>query len=652
MNFKKYAAAIVCGMLLNSGAFAKVILPGLFSDNMILQQKTMAGVWGTADAGKTISVTSSWNNKTYTAQTDASGNWKVKVKTPSYGGPYTLTVTDGSDPVVLNNVMIGDVWICSGQSNMEMPVAGWGQVNNYKEEIANANYPQIRLLQVSQATNVVPQTNIKIANNGWAICSPQTIGEFSSVAYFFAREVTKQTGVPIGLVSTNWGGTMIEAWSDETTLSINPNFSTPIREQQKRAKTETQQTFAERLDAWNKQAIAADWGSNNNNAFNPDTTGWKNMVLPLLFEKSALGDFDGVVWFRKKVTIPAAWAGQDVKISLGKIDDNEITYFNGEKIGATEGYLQSRNYTIPAAKIKAGEAVITVRVFDSGGGGGLYGVDDMQLVSATGEKIALSGNWDYRVGFNMKGMSPVPVANNPNQLAVLYNAMINPLTPMAIRGAIWYQGEANAGRPGQYNELFEGMIKGWRKIWAEGDFPFYFVQLANWQKRAVDPLQSSWAELREAQTQALHLPNTGMAVAVDLGDADNIHPKNKQEVGRRLALVALEKTYHKSQPSYSGPMYKSFKIDGDKIELSFTHTDGGLKIQGGDILQGFAIADEDMKFHWATAVIKGDKVIVSSPEVSKAVAVRYAWANNPVSTLYNGVGLPASPFRTDTWVGH
>ncbi|MEO3404644.1 sialate O-acetylesterase [Mucilaginibacter sp. CAU 1740] len=650
MNFKKLSAAIFCGLLLNTGAFAKVVLPGLFSDNMMLQQKTMAGVWGTADAGKTVSVTSSWNNKTYTVQADASGNWKVKIKTPSYGGPYSLTITDGSEPVVLNNVIIGDVWICSGQSNMEMPVAGWGQVNNYKEEIANANYQQIRLLQVSQAISLIPKTDIKIANNGWMICSPQTIGEFSSVAYFFAREVSKQTGVPIGLVSTNWGGTMIEAWSDENTLSGNPNFSTQIREQQQRAKTESQLTFAERMDAWNKQANAADWGSNNNIAFNPDTAGWKNMVLPLFFEKSALGDFDGVVWFRKKVTIPASWAGQDVKISLGKIDDNEITYFNGEKIGATEGFLQSRNYTIPAAKVKAGEAVITVRVFDSGGGGGLYGVDKMELVSTTGENIPLTGDWNYHIGFNMKSLPAMPVANNPNQLGVLYNAMINPLTPMAIRGAIWYQGEANAGRPGQYRELFDGMIKGWRNIWGEGNFPFYFVQLANWQKREADPIRSSWAELREAQTQALQLPNTGMAVAVDLGDADNIHPKNKQEVGRRLALAALDKTYHKSQP-YSGPMYKSFKINGDNIELSFNNTDGGLKVQGGDTLQGFAIAGEDMKFHWATAVIKGDKVIVSSPDVANPTAVRYAWANNPVSTLYNGAGLPASPFRTDNWVG-
>ncbi|MFS2188388.1 sialate O-acetylesterase [Mucilaginibacter sp. Mucisp84] len=289
-----------------------------------------------------------------------------------------------------------------------------------------------------------------------------------------------------------------------------------------------------------------------------------------------------------------------------------------------------------------------MRVFDSGGGGGLYGADEMQLVSASGEKISLAGTWDYKVGFNIKSLPPMPVSNNPNRLAVLYNAMINPLTPMAIRGVIWYQGEANTGRPGQYNELFEGMINGWRTIWNEGNFPFYFVQLANWQKREADPVASGWAELREAQTKTLELPNTGMAVAADLGEADNIHPKNKQEVGRRLALVALDKTYHKKQ-SYSGPMYKSQKIDGDKIELSFNYTDGGLKAQGGDNMQGFAIAGEDKKFYWATAVIKGNRVIVSSPDVTNPVAVRYAWANNPVSTLYNGVGLPASPFRTDNW---
>lgn len=650
MNLIKCLPVIIGSFLLSTGVFAKVTMPGVFSDNMVLQQKTMARVWGKADAGKTVSITSSWNNKTYTTVADADGNWKVKIKTPSYGGPYKVTITDGSDPLVLNNVLIGEVWVCSGQSNMEMPVAGWGQVNNYKEEIANANYPEIRLLQVSQATNLTPQTNIKVANSGWMVCSPQTIGEFSSVAYFFGREINKQAKIPIGLISTNWGGTMIEAWSDENALTNNPVFSEQIKQQQETAKTEASTTFAQRLDAWNKLATAADWGYTNNNAFNADTTGWRTMLLPQFFEKSALGDFDGVVWFRKKISIPAAWAGQDIKISLGKIDDNEVTWFNGEKIGATDGFLQSRNYIIPAAKVKAGEAVITVRVFDSGGGGGLYGVDEMQLISTSGEKISLAGNWDYKVGFNIKSLPPMPVGDNPNRLAVLYNAMINPLTPMAIRGAIWYQGEANTGRPGQYKELFEGMINGWRTTWNEGNFPFYFVQLANWQKRDVEPVRSGWAELREAQTQTLELPNTGMAVAADLGEADNIHPKNKQEVGRRLALVALDKTYHKSQP-YSGPMYKSQKIDGNKIELSFNYTDGGLKAEGDETMQGFAIAGEDMRFHWAIAVIKGNKVIVSSPDVANPVAVRYAWANNPVITLYNGIGLPASPFRTDNWAG-
>lgn len=650
MNLKKCLPVIIVSLLLNTGAIAKVLMPGVFSDNMVLQQKTMARVWGKADAGKSVTVISSWNNKTYTTVADANGDWKLKIKTPSYGGPYKVTITDGSEPVVLNNVLIGEVWVCSGQSNMEMPVAGWGQVSNYKEEIANANYPEIRLLQVSQAISLIPQTGVKVANNGWMVCSPQTIGEFSSVAYFFAREINKQVKIPIGLISSNWGGTMIEAWSDENTLTNNPAFSQEIKRQEETAKTESQQTFVQKMEAWNRQATAADWGYTNNNAFNPDTTGWRTMVLPQFFEKSVLGDFDGAVWFRKKVTIPAEWAGKDVKINLGKIDDNDITWVNGEKIGATEGYLQSRSYVIPAAKVKAGETVITVRVFDSGGGGGLYGVDEMQLTSASGEKISLAGNWDFKVGFNIKGLPPMPVANNPNKLAVLYNAMINPLTPMTIRGAIWYQGEANTGRAGQYKELFEGMINGWRTIWNEGNFPFYFVQLANWQKRDAEPIPSGWAELREAQTQTLELPNTGMAVAIDLGEADNIHPKNKQEVGRRLAIVALDKTYHKTQP-YSGPMYKSQKIDGDKIELSFNHAEGGLKTQGDNNMQGFAIAGEDMKFHWATAVIKGDKVIVSSPDVKNPVAVRYAWANNPVSTLYNGVGLPASPFRTDNWAG-
>lgn len=632
---------------------AKVILPSVFSDNMVFQQKTNAAIWGKTNPGRTVLVSGTWNNKKYKAIADQQGNWKVNVLTPAYGGPYGVNINDG-DLTVLKNVLIGEVWVCSGQSNMEMPLAGWGQIENYQKEITEGTYPQIRLLQAVHVTSNKPLDNAEVTNGGWQPCSPETVKDFSSTAYFFAREIYQKTKIPIGLIHTSWGGTIAEAWTSNETLKQLPDFA-QAAEDIKNTSEQSKEQYDKKVQEWEVSALTKDAGYSQNKpiwaANDFDASSWKTMALPVLWEKSALPDFDGAVWFRKKVMIPAALAGKDLKLNLGPIDDDDITWFNGIVAGKTSGYNVPRKYSIPGNLVKAGENIITVRVFDGAGGGGIYGDAQDLNITLENQSISLAGDWQYQIGAANKDFPSRPAAiDGPNRPTVLYNAMINPFTQFAVRGFIWYQGESNAGRAYQYRELFPAMIKDWRKSWGGEAKPFYFVQLANFMKTDSDPVESEWAELREAQLKTLSLPNTGMAVTIDIGNANDIHPKNKQDVGRRLAYIALNKTYKVNVP-YTGPVFQSLKIEGNKVRLTFSGTEGGLKSKGNEPLTGFAVAGEDKKYHWAKAVIQNNQIIVSSDQIANPIAVRYAWANNPVCNLVNGAGLPATPFRTDDWNG-
>ncbi|MEO7214914.1 sialate O-acetylesterase [Mucilaginibacter sp.] len=631
-------------------AHAKVVLSSAFSDNMVLQQKTKAAIWGKADPGKTISVTAAWSSKRYTTVAGADGKWKIMLATPSYGGPYDITVSDG-EAVTLKNVLIGEVWICSGQSNMEFPVSGWSQVVNYQQELADAQYPNIRLLQVEHVVSTVPLDDAKITGGGWQPCTPQTVAQFSAVAYFFARDIYKKTGIPIGLIHSSWGGTIVEAWTSENTVKQLPDLAKAYHTMKTLSKEQSLALYNTEVAAWQTAIITKDGGYQNGvpvwAAPSIDTAGWKTVQLPGSWETSILPDFDGIVWFRKTITIPESWAGKPVQVSLGAIDDADITFLNGEKIGETNFYAAPRNYVVPAEKVKAGEFVLAVRAFDTGGDGGFTGKKGVMFIQSGTDRIQLDGAWQYKAAVDFKGF-PSPVFNDgPNRPSVLYNAMINPFIQYAVKGAIWYQGEANTNRAQQYAELFPALINDWCRDWNNPKMSFYFVQLANFMPAIPQPMPSAWAELRDVQSGTLALPNTGMAVAIDIGEGADIHPKNKQEVGRRLALIALAKNYGQSDV-YTGPVYKSSKIIGSAISIKLKNAEG-LNAKGGGALTGFIIAGADQKFYWADAVIDGDKVTVSSPNVKNPVAVRYAWANNPVCNLVNGAGLPASPFRTDSW---
>jgi len=649
----------ICALMSCSpGGGGTIELLPIFSDNMVLQQKTEAPVWGTAEPGRAITVSASWDGKKYKATTDPDGNWKVKVSTPEAGGPYTVTISDGQE-IVLNNVMIGEVWICSGQSNMEMQLEGWGKINNYEQEIANANYPNIRLLQVKKNTSPQPIENFEATGNGWQICSPQTIADFSAVAYFFGRDINTTHNIPIGLIDSSWGGTYAEAWTSGESIVQLPELVDEYNKVSKYPLTkEKQQLYYEaNLENWKMRVQELDPGFEDHKPVWAEAnagSGWKKIKVPGYFQdiSPALKDFNGLIWFRKTIDIPAGWEGKELKLNLGAVDDNDFTYFNGVEIGRSEGWNTNREYKVPADLVKSGKAVIAVRVFDTGGKGGIWGEPDNVFIQLSDDdRKNIAGEWEYQIGINMKEIPAMPqnIVGQPNLPAFLYNAMINPVVPYSIRGAIWYQGESNTYRAYRYRDLFPLMIKDWRNKWGY-DFPFYFVQLANFMKLQEKPSEAAagWPELREAQLMTLGLENTGMAVTIDIGDANDIHPKNKQDVGKRLALWARAKLYEEDIP-YSAPLYDSYKIEDNKIRISFHHTSGGLKAKDNEPLKGFAIAGADKKFYWADAVIDGNEIVVSSPSVSKPVAVRYAWAENPLNNLYNGADLPASPFRTDDW---
>jgi sialate O-acetylesterase len=634
-------------------AHAKVILPACFTDNMVLQQKTQVNLWGKATAGKSLTITTSWNNKKYTVTADGTGNWKTKIATPVFGGPFTVTFNDG-EIITLKNVLIGEVWVCSGQSNMEMILTGmYGDINNLKEEIANANYPGIRMLKVENRISLQELTDLKTRGD-WRICSPETIKDFSAVAYFFAREFYKTKHIPVGLINTTWGGTIAEAWTSGDALKQMPAFAPAVAAMEGGLTQEQiNAKFEKDMRVWMDALAAKDPGYQQGKLpwIEPgfDASAWKKMTLPGFWEKAGLANVDGTIDFRRTFTVPASWAGKDVTLNLGAVDDADVTWFNGAEVGHMEAFYYKRTYTIPGNLVKAGENTIAVRVYDGAGNGGFEaGPIDVTLKGST-EKVDLAGEWYYQIAAKLADLPTIPSRpDGPNRPTVLYNAMVNPIINYTIKGAIWYQGESNADRAYQYRTLFPLMISNWRQKWGQGNFPFYFVQLAAFMPQDKEPVQSAWAELREAQLKTLSLPNTGMAVTIDIGDAGNIHPANKQDVGKRLGLIALAKTYGE-KVAYSGPAYTVNKVKANTIELSFNFADG-LKAKG-EKLTGFAIAGADKKFYWADAKIEGNKVVVSSPQVNSPVAVRYAWGNNPVCNLYNSADLPASPFRTDDWQG-
>ena len=634
-----------CGFL--STINANVKTPKIFADGMVLQRNQQVPVWGWADKGEKVTVDfNGQQKKTITAK---NGRWKVVLEPMKAGGPFEMII-QGKNTMTFQNVLIGEVWICSGQSNMEWPLS---RTKDSTYEINNANYPQIRLFSVPHTVNYHPVDSL---NDGqWNTCNPKTIEGFSAVAYFFGREIHKKLDVPVGLIKTAWGGTNVQTWMSMDAIQTLDDFNDAVKQLNEKDMEEEIAEFKRKHDSITEAFDDEDVELKDGKAYWAEAglneEEWKEMELPGFWENKGLKGVDGVVWFRKTIEVPAEIIENGGILRLGIIDDSDKTWVNGIKVGEMfNAYNKQREYKVEPGVFKSGKNIIAVRVEDYRLNGGFGGPAEKMCLKRNDKQISLAGNWKYKVspiGFNIRA----PQMTSPNSYpTLLFNAMINPVIPYAMNGVIWYQGEANAREAYKYRTYFPLMINDWRDHWEQGDFPFLFVQLANFMKPSPVPSESSWAELREAQLMALELPNTGMAVTIDIGMENDIHPKNKQDVGYRLSLAARNIAYGENIV-YSGPVYKRMVKEGNKIRLYFDHVGDGLMAVGGR-LNEFAIAGEDKAFKWGKAVIDGNTVVVAHPSINEPVAVRYGWADNPDdANLYNCNGLPASPFRTDEWEG-
>jgi sialate O-acetylesterase len=635
-------------------------LPPLFSDHMVFQRNMEIPVWGWAKPGESITVEICGRKKM--SKADEKGEWIVHLDPLGKGGPFDLVVS-GSKTVKIRDVLIGEVWVCSGQSNMDMTVdSQWGKVLNEVKEVQEANYPQIRFFNTRHTFSGTPLRDFE-SDGGWMPCSPESTKNFSAAAYFFGRHIHKELNVPVGLIRAAWGGTPIECWMPLSTQKEISFLSQRLEnvDDHMNSLDDYKEKYPELIKSWMKKLEEKDLGFQSETRwFDPslDAKDWDEIELPSLWDSIGdMGSFDGIVWFTREIILPDECRDKKSILHLGTIDDEDITWINGKRVGERNLFFASRDYDMPQGVLQPGKNVVTVRILDTGGHGGFSGqADKMAIEFITGKEsqsFSLAGKWKYKASCDLKSLPPKPVPAEFVFLlpSVLYNGMIAPLMPYAIQGVIWYQGESNAARAFEYRTLFPAMISSWRKNWGQGDFPFLFVQIANFGTVPKEPGENDWAELREAQLMTLSLPNTGMAVTIDIGEPNDIHPRNKQDVGYRLGLAAKAVAYGE-KIIFSGPVYRkdSMKIEGGKIRLYFDHVGGGLMAKDGD-LKGFAIAGKDKKFVWAKANIDGDSVLAWSDKVSQPVAVRYGWAASPVFNLYNREGLPASPFRTDNWQG-
>lgn len=626
-------------------AEAGVRLSPIFGDHMVLQREAAVPVWGQAEPGEDVTV--AFAGQTRSVRTGPDGRWRVNLDPMPAGGPHELEVR-GANRILLKDVRVGEVWVCSGQSNMQWPVK---LSADPEREIEQSADPELRFFITGIASPVEPAETL---TGVWKICGPDSVGGFSAVAYSFGRILRRELGVPVGLIQSAVGGTPAESWTRLEDLASDPELRKHVERRAKalgdleaRARYEEQKRAYEATGGFDPASARDDTGWESPDC---DDAGWGTLPQPLAWEYSGIEELklDGTLWCRRSVEIPADWEGKDLVLRTCPIDEEDRAYFNGDPVGGLNAWTDRRAYPVPGRLVRAGRAVLAFRVTDRAGIGGIIGDPvDFRLERADDPTrfLPLAGPWRYRVSGRFLPRPVEPLG--PGHVLLpggLYNGMIAPLIAFRIRGAIWYQGESNARAALEYRRLFPALIRGWREAWGQGDFPFYWVQLAGYVGDRPD--STTWAELRDAQTRTLSLPATGQALAIDIGEARDIHPKNKKEVGRRLALIALDRTYGRPVV-HSGPVFREVRYEEGRARVSFDHADGGLVARGGALRQ-FALAGPDRVFVPAEAVVSGDKVIVSAPGVSEPVAVRYAWSDFPEGcNLYNGEGLPACPFRTD-----
>ena len=651
-------ASIVLALTLGTHiAWSDVRLPQLVGDHMVLQRDSKTVIWGWGNPGEAVRI--DFHGKRVTTRTDQKGRWSTSLGPFQAGGPFDMIVV-GNNHLVLHDVLVGDVWLASGQSNMEAPVGrieewkDWKGVINADQELAGAHFPQIRLFKLHHKIALKPVQDVEAGQ--WTPVTPETVNGFSGVAYFFGRELHQRYHVPVGLIDSTWGGTVAEAWVSEGSLKRFPEFTPSIDSLKKideQAAIAEHQQYLEKKSEWYKQHGAEDRGRDDSGdlwaAPGLAATNWPTVDEPQAKALETLKGFDGATWFRKEFVMAAERAGKDATLHLSNAYKHDVTFFNGTKIGETAEGDQPKDYLVPGSLVKAGRNVVVIRLIGADGFVGLYGDTDKLSLQTGDQTVSLAGKWSYQPGPDLDEL-PKPSAysklvSDPNTATVLFNGMIAPLVPYTIKGAIWYQGESNAidNRSVQYRTLFPALIQDWRKQWGH-EFPFLFVQLAGWPPITEKPTESPFAELREAQNMTLSLPATGMASAVDQPDD---HPRDKQTVGHRLVLTAAKVAYGENVID-SGPVFKSMQIEGNQIRIKFASLESGLRVHDKyGYARGFAVAGADGKFQWAQARQDGEDIVVSNASIQQPTAVRYDWMNTPDGNVYNAEGLPAIPFRTD-----
>lgn len=630
-------------MVQNEGIYKPLTLHAMVSDGMVLQRNAEARVWGWSEPHEKIRVR--FLNRSYQTAADAAGKWTVTLEKHSAGGPYEMEI-EGREKIVVHDILIGDVWICSGQSNMQLPTER--VKDKYPDVVAHAENPFIRQFTVPEQYDFcTPRENPE--GGVWEPVNKDTILKFTAAGYFFAEELYRTYSVPIGLIKMAIGGSHVEAWMNRESLQGYPDkIQTVERFSDSEYVDSLIQREADREKEWYERLDRNDQGLQSGQLpwydEDCDDSDWPQMPIPSYWAEHGLGAVNGSFWFRREVDLPASLAGRPARIFMGRIVDADYVYINGVLVGTTAYQYPPRKYDVPAGLLKEGRNTIAVRVISNRGKGGFITEKPYELIFSD-QTVDLSGPWKYRVGTIMEEL---PDKTFLHQIPLgLFNGMLSPVADYTVKGVIWYQGESNTPWPEQYADLFTRMILEWRKKLNRQDLPFLYVQLPNYLERENMLAVNQWAPLREAQQQALRLPHTAMAVAIDVGEWNDLHPLNKRDVGKRLALAARKVAYGEEQITAAGPTFEKMEVQGNKAMLSFSNTGSGLVSKDGEPLRNFEIAGKDGIFYPAEAHIENNRVVVSAQPVTEPVAVRYAWSDSPQNiNFYNREGLPAAPFRT------
>jgi sialate O-acetylesterase len=649
VHFASFRVIFLAILLLSAKSYGNVRLPALISDRMVLQRDSKINIWGWANAGEKVAV--KFNGKTFRTVTSTDGKWNVILPAMKAGGPYSMVIT-GKNSISISDILIGDVWFCSGQSNMVLTMERVKE--KYPKEISAANYPEIRNFFIPTVSDVTRIHDDLPAGN-WVTASPKDVLGFGAITYFFAKSIHTEYKVPVGIINSSVGGTPIEAWISENRLKEIPQYAERV---QKFRDTAYLNRMLRPASASTGQIMQQPDRDSDKGMSGPkpwfDTTyvpnGWKKFWLPGYWADQGVKGLNGIVWFRKEIDLPPSMTGKPAKLFMGRIVDADKVYVNGILSGSITYQYPPRRYDLPSGLLKPGKNIIVVRITNNSGKGGFV-PDKPYFLTSGEERIDLRGEWLYKVGQAFKpamSMGAGPAFSMQNEPTGLYNTMVAPAISYSVKGFLWYQGETNTSKPSEYQYLLPALISDWRTKWKQGELPFLFVQLPNFMEVQYLPSESQWAELRSGQLKSLSVPNTAMAVTIDVGEWNDIHPLEKKIVGDRLALAARKLAYGNNDIVCSGPLFKSARSEGNTIIIEFESTGSGLIVKGGGELDQFAMAGADKKFLWAKARIEDNHIVVWNDEIDDPVYVRYAWADNPEgANLYNAEGLPASPFEAN-----